>query len=265
MSDIKTPLGSIDKKTAYIIGGGIVVVAGIVYYRQKKAAATSNIPADNSSNEIDPATGFPYGTTEDAQALAAQNNYATVGGGSSGGGASSMPPSNLSFSNNGQWTQAAIQTMEADGSATDPSALSAALGKYISGQYIAVGSAEDSLVTQAIAHVGMPPVAGPNGYPPNFNRTPLSTTVGQVGGLHAIRVSSNEIALAWNAVNNANGYDLSWRDGHGRTASATSLGNNYVMSNLPRSERYTVQVRAKASNNGTPGPWSAAFTTTTSK
>lgn len=261
---VKTPLGHMSKKTAAIVGVGAAGVVAVAYYRQKKTQAQAQSVADAGSSEIDPATGYPYGSAEDAAALAAQNAYVSptdVGG---GGGASSIPASNVGYSSNGQWQQAAVQILTSNGEVSDPTALSAALGAYLTGAYAT--DTQRSLIQQAIAVAGYPPVAGPSGYPPSINTQPTQTglTPGTVSGLHATRISTNEIALAWSPASNANGYDLAWTDAQGRKGSATSLSPAYVMPNLPKNERYTVQVRGKPqSGSSTPGAWSSALSVTT--
>jgi len=257
---VKTPFGEMPKKTVVLLGVGSAGIIGVVYYRQKKAQQSSTVSTGTA--EIDPATGYPYGSPEDAAALAQQGSYITptgAGSGATGGGSSSIPPSNISFASNGQWSQAVVEYMTSHGLVQDGSKLSSALGKYIAGQYIQQGSDEDTLVSQAIALMGFPPVAGPNGYPPSINRSPAAVSLGQVSGIHAIRISKNEIALAWTAVPHSRGYDLHWTDAHNRVASATTLDPTYVLANLPSNERYTIQIRAKADTGGTDGPWSTAF------
>jgi hypothetical protein len=164
---VKTPFGEVSKKTAVIVGVGLVGLLGIVYYRSKKAKATAGAGANTG---IDPATGYPYGSPEDAAALEAQAAYVTpTGVGGSGGGGGS---GGTGFATNGQWAQAAEQFMQADGLVEDPAALAAALGKYITGQ--PVSDVDMSLIDQAIAFQGYPPVAGPSGYPPSINRAPVT-------------------------------------------------------------------------------------------
>src|ERR1700754_1954056 len=128
---IQTPFGSVQKKTALIVGGGVAVLLVIVYYRQKQLDSDVVIP----EAEINPATGFPYGSPEDAAALAQQAGYVSppTDGGNTGGG--SGYPSNTGYVNNGQWVQAVVAYMVGNGLVEDPTQLSAALGKYITGAY----------------------------------------------------------------------------------------------------------------------------------
>lgn len=170
---VKTPFGHMQKKTALLAGGGLVVVVGIGYYRSKKAAAANaaattssaaTTDANSGQSGIDPATGYPYGSAEDAAALAAQqgvsyNPYSPLGGGSTGQYPQTGPP----FSSNAAWAQFCEQTMGSSGS----DAIAAALGHYLTGSPLQSG--EPTIVDQAIAIGGYPPTAGPNGMPPGLN------------------------------------------------------------------------------------------------
>ena len=165
---IKTPMGPIQKKTAVIVGGGVVVVAAIVWYRQRGSQSDSGALVDPDA-PINPATGYPYGSAEDAAALAAQSAYVSPPA-NPGGGSGAIPPNNLSYSTNGQWTQSVIQYMMENDLVQDSSQLATALGKYITGAYC--NDTDVSLIQQAVAVQGYPPLAGPSGYPPSINRTP---------------------------------------------------------------------------------------------
>jgi hypothetical protein len=164
---IKTPLGTVQKKTALLLGGGIVVLGAIVWYRQKQVADSATA-ATTTEAAINPATGYPYGSAEDAAELASQAAY--VSPPASSGGGSSVPTSNVGYTSNGAWVQGVISYMVGNDLIADPTALSAALGKYITGAYCT--DAEQSLIQQAIAVQGFPPIAGANGYPPSINKTP---------------------------------------------------------------------------------------------
>ena len=163
---VKTPFGEVSKKTAVLVGAGLLGLLGIMYYRSRQAKAASATAGANTG--IDPATGYTYGTAEDATALAAQSSYITPTGGGGGGGGGT---GNTGFTSNGQWAQAAEQYMQAEGLIVDASALSSALGKYITGK--PASETDINLINQAIAFQGYPPVAGPSGYPPSINTAPV--------------------------------------------------------------------------------------------
>jgi hypothetical protein len=173
---VKTPFGEMKKKTAAIAGIGGIAIIGIIYYKNKQTqaanAAATAAAANSAANQtgtnntqIDPATGFPYGSAEDEQALAAQQGIQYTpwggyggGGGGGGGGGNPGPP----FTSNAAWASYCEQSMGSTGA----DAIAAALGHYLVGVPLATG--ENTIVDQAIAIGGYPPVAGPNGYPPAF-------------------------------------------------------------------------------------------------
>jgi hypothetical protein len=176
------------KQTLAFVGVGAVGLLGIVWYRSKQqsAAAAAATPAtgavDNSN--IDPQTGYVSGSPEDVAALAqAQGAYA--GGiyglpqGSSGLGYPTVNSGPGSFTSNGEWAQYVEQYM-VNNTGADPTTVGNAIGKYITGQ--PVSTAMTSVIDQAIAFGGYPPVAGPGGNPPGIVTTPTPGGGGGGGG-----------------------------------------------------------------------------------
>jgi len=176
---IKTPFGTVQKKTALALGGIALALGGIVYWREKKLGGLTP-STTNTAGEVDPATGFVYGTPEDLAALAAQGTDLGGGNPPTPGGSGSIPAGGTvgtGYTSNGQWVQAVEQYMLTNNLVSEPTQLSAALGKYITGAYIDPKDiASTSLVQQAISVEGYPPIAGPNGYPPAINTHPGTTT-----------------------------------------------------------------------------------------
>lgn len=263
---IKTPFGPVSKKTAVIGGVGIAVVGGIVWYRQKQ---TADQP-DAYEAEINPATGYPYGSAEDAAALAAQDGYQSPvitgpsGGGNPGGSGSSQ--TDTVVSTNAEWTQAVLAYVQDNGIMEDVAALSSAIGKYITGAY--VNDTEVALINQAIAIKGQPPVAAVNGYPPNLNRTPPGsggnttpppagggTTLpnggkaGPVTGLRATSITKSSVMLTYNGAQNA----ITYRVYRGGNLIMTRQGPPFSVSGLKSKTKYTIGVQAVA-KNGSLGP-----------
>ncbi len=165
---VGTPFGEIKKKTGLIILAGVAVVLGVGYYRARKGLADGS-PSGMPSEGTNPATGYPYGSAEDAAALAEQRSFITPV--PAGGGPSGTYPSGT-YSNNAQWVQAVIEYMMTAGLVQDGSQLSAALGSYITGS--PVTNDEKGLIEQAIAVQGFPPVSGSAGYPPSIAMTPTA-------------------------------------------------------------------------------------------
>jgi hypothetical protein len=173
-------------KKAYVIGGGVIAGALFIYeYRKQQAAksataataaaapsvnpAGDQYPPDGTTGNpsdpysTDPATGMTYG--DEAGAGYTGNGAGNLGGyyGSGalyGGGTGYEQPG--SFTSNAYWTQYAEQMMGSSGS----DAISAALGAYVAGA--ALSTTQVSIVEQAVAIAGYPPVAGSGGYPPSI-------------------------------------------------------------------------------------------------
>lgn len=165
-----------DVKKSYAIAGGAAITLGfyVMYRRQQRANATA---AAGANTGIDPATGYAFGSPEDAAALGNQQAYvnptANAGGGaglvSSGGG--TLPQS---FLTNAAWSQYVINYMTNNAIVQDNGvALTAALAVYLNGGVPTAN--ETSLINQAVAIAGKPPIAGPNGYPPYINTGPPIT------------------------------------------------------------------------------------------
>lgn len=246
---IKTPIGPVQKKTALLIGGGVVVIGAIVWYRQRQAGDTGDAITQEAA--INPATGYPYGSAEDAAALAAQASYVSPPA-SGGGGSGSIPPSNLSFSTNGQWTQAVIEYMITNSLIEDAGAMSAALGKYLTGAYVT--DAQVSLIQQAIAVQGFPPLSGPNGYPPSLNRNPPTSpatptvTLKAPTGLRIASKGQTTFLVDWTKVEGANGYKVKVSGG-GISKEYFPLDDWDTIAGLKKNTEYTITV-----NGLTPSP-----------
>lgn len=175
-------LGHFSKKELYIGGAGIALVVGFALYRSKKNAAAAAAAAASTSNtassDIDPVTGDVAGSPEDVAALEAQSSYAndTAYGYASGGDYGTNTGSALTgVTSNAQWAQAAEQYLT-QYAAADPTAVSTALGAYVTGSLVT--PAQVSIVEQAIAFEGYPPQSGANGYPPSIETQPTSTGTG---------------------------------------------------------------------------------------
>jgi hypothetical protein len=245
---VKTPFGTISKKSALYVGMGVAGVAGIVWYRHKQLGTTVDSTATDTT-EIDPATGYAFGSPEDAAALSAQGSY-TSPATATGGGSSSIPTTGTGFTSNGAWVQGVIEYMTTNGLVEDPSALSSALGVYTTGAYAT--DAQVNLIQQAIAVQGFPPVSGSTGYPPSINRNPPQTTTPPPGGtstvpakpvaikgLRALRIDKGGVSLDWTPASGVIGYKT--------MVSGKQVGNSVVYSaayvELPKpGTKYTVGV-----------------------
>lgn len=170
----------VSKGTIYVgVGAAGLLGIALVRYRKQQQAAAATAAANaaaqapgtgnGASDQIDPATGFPYGSAQDAAALTAQAgyNFPTTGYQYGYGGANTYPTTSpASFTSNAQWSQAAEQYMVGQGG--DANTIGNALGKYITGQPVP-DQTNQGLINEAIAFEGYPPVPGPNGFPPSIN------------------------------------------------------------------------------------------------
>lgn len=217
MADTIKIFGSNVPKPIVIGVGSAIVIGGIFYYRKNKEAAANQSSVDAaSSSEIDPATGYPYGSAEDAAALASQENYQSPSGyGYTGyaGGSGAVPFGSGapgSFTNNAEWAQF-VEAYEINNMGADGAAVGNAIGKYISGQPL-INDAMVSIVQSAIAIGGYPPVSGPNGHPPGYitaplpKPTPTATKAGAVTGLKVTHKTRTSFTVAWNATSAPQGY-----------------------------------------------------------
>jgi hypothetical protein len=223
--DVKLPgLGPVPKKWFIIVGiGSLATIAYVVYRRKQTAASTTAATTDTTGTAalagqpcVD-ANGNPG--VYDSSGIC-QVDTAALGGYYSGYGALGVSgvtppvPGTGGFTTNGQWTQQAEADMA--GTGVDPGTLAAALGAYIAGQ--AVTPAQQSLIDQAIAFEGYPPVAGPGGYPPALKSQPAvpppvptptptpTPTPGQVTkypaptGFKASSIGISSVILSWDDV-----------------------------------------------------------------
>lgn len=186
MADTIKLFGQNVPKTAAIAGGGIVLVGGVYYYRKNKTASAAQASvATAGASEIDPATGYAYGSPEDAAALSTQNGYASPGGlaagggygftgyaGGSGGGVFGTG-SPGSFVSNAEWAQY-VEAYQENNLGSDPVTVGNAVGKYLTGQPLTADQV--GIVQSCIAIGNYPPVSGPNGNPPSYVTANTGTT-----------------------------------------------------------------------------------------
>lgn len=238
--------------------------AGIWYYleRKKSAAATSTTsssdttagatigtdPAGNTG-EIDPATGYVYGTPEDTAALQQQS-----------GSSSSSSGSSTTYQDNDAWADAAINYLVALGE--DPTVANGAIEAYLASQTLT--TAQQAMVNQAIQALGAPP------QPPSPSST--TTVVSPPGGattyatnpptgLATSSVASTSIGLKWNTASNATGYTVSATGGSGSAVTVTSTTPSATLSGLSPSTSYKISVQATPADVGAA---SATLTVSTS-
>jgi hypothetical protein len=171
---LKIPgLGTVPKRTAIIWGGGAVVVIGYALYarHKAKAAGTMALPStgvDNSGDntQIDPATGFEAGTSQDRAALRALDKTGGTGGGGTGTTVTNVKPPHT----NAEWVTGAANYLHTTSGGT-VAANEVPLQKYVNGEAVVQGSKDDTIIHMAIAGIGQPPQSGAGGYPPSIRHS----------------------------------------------------------------------------------------------
>ena len=108
------------------------------------------------ASAIDPATGLPY---------SAETGYGYGYGGTGYYGGGSGTPGPGSFTTNAEWAQYAEQYLTQN-EGLGSGAVGAAIGRYVGG--LRLTPEQVSVVEQAIAFAGLPPVAGNGGNPPGY-------------------------------------------------------------------------------------------------
>lgn len=201
MTEVHLPVvGGVSKKALIIGGVGSAAVVGLFLLRKRSSSSAAAAPAGgpdgttgdpSDPNSIDPATGLTYGQeaaggsdyldpglqdTSQGPTYGATGYYDPNTGqwvyGNSGTGQAAA-------TTNQQWAQNAISYL-AGNSSVDTGALAAALGAYLAGRPVTTD--QESLIDQAIAAEGYPPVSGPNGNPPGMNVSSAGTGAGGTGG-----------------------------------------------------------------------------------
>jgi hypothetical protein len=189
---VKLPgVGHVSKKWVVIVAVASAGSIGWFVYRRKQSAAAAPATASSvdasSADQVDPATGDVAGSAQDQMDLASLQSGGGYGDYAGGGyyagqgslgvsGVTPPVPGSGGFTTNGQWSQQAEQDL--GGLGISEVTLSAALGHYLTARQLT--PAQQSLVDQAIAEEGYPPVAGAGGYPPAMHTQ--STGSGSTGG-----------------------------------------------------------------------------------
>lgn len=204
-------MGRQSKKTVILLAAGGAVVVGVAVwrYRQQQSANASTTPDPGTAETVDPTTGYPYGSADDAAALADQYSYDT---GTQNIQPASTPPT--AYTSNAQWTQAAVTILGNEG--FQPTNVQRALGKYVNGESVEAGSNDQQLIEAAISAVGQPPVPGPSGYPPSIRTVaappPVHHKEPQVTTPHLAYEEKTD-SLHWTLRANANGYSVRMPNG----------------------------------------------------
>jgi hypothetical protein len=271
----------------YVYAGGAVVGAAVIYgLRKNKQQGAANAsapsapagassgdpyPADGSSGDpvdpysTDPATGQTYGDEGQFASGSGQMTDLGYGGGYyppgvAGGG--------VTYTTNAQWSQAAEAYLTNTVSA-DPATVAAALGKYITGQ--PVTEAQVSVIEQAIAFGGQPPVEGPGGYPPSFHPASSGGGTGTPGTGKppappktapdpvSVSAGNGAVLFSWPAVGGAAKYQVDVTGTKNSQLASPTVTATHASINLPAGEHL---VKVRAGNAAGWGPYGAVKTFT---
>lgn len=269
-------------KWAVFAGLGAVGVAIVLYYRSKNqaqpaATSTDQYPPDGTVGNpadpysTDPATGQTYGD----EAVGSGGTFGAFGGlGGFGGtgwdsstgmytdpngntctnpgadgycpGSGGGPP----FSTNDAWSNWVITQMQTLNPNVNIGDLTDALGLYLAGQ--PVDATQKTLVLDAEAIGGPPPVAGPSGYPPNVHvnggKGGGGTATNPVTGLKQTGGEGFTGAdITWAASPGATSYQVTSDKG---TVSMTGATSARIHGIAPRNSQATVSVLAKPAAAG---------------
>jgi hypothetical protein len=253
-------IGGVKKEYVYIgVGLGAVVI--VVYIRSKKAAAATSTmvsdPAGNQCAVLSPTSGYCPNTPQDlayqnSGTLVGANSASYVGGQvvgydqygspiySSNSGQGNVPGQ---FTNNAQWTQYALSVLQSADPNTDSGIITDALGAYINA--LVPSASQTSIIHQAIALAGYPPISGTAGYPPNIKTGPTGggTAPGVPNGLKIIQIQPTSVVINWNAVTGAITYVVKYSASYGSWTTKT-VSPSVTLGLLRTKTKFTVQVQA---------------------
>jgi len=220
--DVKPPEGgggikaALGKKIGPLPAVAWIAIAIVVFYyvsKRQKSGTSSTDQTDSAGNvgQIDPKTGYVYGSAEDAAAL----GQASSGLGTStdtGTGGSTV---SNQYADNNAWAVAAINYLVSIG--VDATSANTAITQFLASQPLT--TQQQGEVNLAIQRLGAPPSPPePGGSPPPVVTPPSSSTyaTNPPTGFTTTSVTDKTIGAKWNAATNAASYTLSW----GTTADA---------------------------------------------
>lgn len=240
-------------------GGGLVVWW---LYRQHSGTASSATPGSTSGQtdpagnvgDIDPATGYVYGTPEDLASLSdSGTSTGTTTSGSTTAGA---------YADDDAWGRAAVNYLV--GLGVDPTAANEAVQQYLASQTLTTQQQAD--VNLAIQGIGSPPeLPGPTGTapapvttpPPATTTPPKGTTyaTNPPAGLTVSGKTATTVSLKWNKCSNATGYTIAYsktRGGQDHKATAPASQTSITIGNLMPATNWYFEVWADPTKAGGP-------------
>lgn len=266
--DVKPPeggpglKGALSKKIGPLPAVAWIAIAIVVFYyvsrKQKSGGAGDQTDSAGNVGQIDPKTGYVYGSAEDAAAL----GQASSGLGTetdSGTGGSTVGGQ---YADNNAWAVAAINYLVSIG--VDATSANTAITQFLSSQHLT--TQQQGEVNLAIQRLGAPPSPPePGGSPPPVVTPPSSSTnaANPPSGFTTTSVTSSTVGLKWNAATNAASYTVHWGTyPTAQTGSVTVSTTAATASGLKPNTLYHFSVQANPAKAGAP---SATLTKTTAK
>jgi hypothetical protein len=246
-------IGPTDRRVV-IAGAGVAVVIGGVYWYRSRGATTTTA-TDGTSAGIDPVTGYESGSEQDLAALNA------MGLGAAGDIGSGLPdPTSVGsvlggtqttiagpvFTDNHAWSQY-VEEYLITVNGLNASRTSAALGAYLAGR--AVTDDQRSIIDQATAVGGLPPVAGLGGYPPAIRHVvnpAIRHAVNPVTKLRMLAHTRTSITAGWAASPRATSYQARLDD----HAAITLRSTYHDFGGLAPGSAHRVRVQAEPAAAG---------------
>lgn len=273
-----------NKKALYFGGAAAVGILGYAWWRHSQSSGSGSTAATASSGtNIDPATGFPYGSPEDQAALAQQQGS---GLGLGSGDISGIDPNtgnpgvfdpgtgtwldtglgtgignSQGVANNAEWEQQAIADLQAGGVAQSVvSSAESGLPRYLA--KLTLTPAQGSAVQMAVALAGPPPNGGPftiriQDNPPRKPGKP------ETPHPRVKATAKKSLEFDWAAVHGATRYTGQLLDGSHVVRTSETPADHEWFSGLREDHEYGFRVRAH--NNHGDSDWSSEIHAKTRK
>ncbi len=239
----------------------VAIFLGVYYYMAQKnktgSVGTATDPAGNVG-QINPATGYVFGSAEDQGALGSISSGLGTSSDSGSGGSTVGGQ----YTDNNAWAVAAINYLVSIG--VDATSANTAITSFLSSQPITQQQqAEVNLAVQRLGAPPSPPEPGgstpPVVTPPNTSTAAANPPTGFV----STSVSSTAVGLKWNKTVNAKSYTIFWgttpavKDG--RTTVTTAVG---TATGLKPNTQYFFRVQANPTKNPVGDPFASLVRTT---
>lgn len=227
---------------------GIAIVIWWYVNKKNKGTSTGGPQTDPAGNvgDINPRTGYVYGSAEDQAALGSASTGLGTSSDSGTGGSTVAGQ----YADNNAWAVAAINYLVSIG--VDATSANAAITSFLSSQTLTTQQQAD--VNLAIQRLGAPPSPPePGTSVPPVVTPPSSSTyaTNPPSGFTTTAVGSTAITAKWNAATNATSYVMSWgRTEAANEGSVTVSTTSATAHGLKPNTHYYLRVQAKPAKSG---------------